>query len=313
MATEVPPARPRPEPLAQLDRPPIFVVGHMRSGTTWVFDVLSAHPLVAGVFESRIFTMEAVAPLLQKVHWETERHVEMFGRDMGLGQVLSREDVVADVRGLCDDWLSRVLEPQHRFLVEKSPADSVAVETFAAIYPGAAVVHVLRDGRDVAVSMSAARGGWMAPEGQPVEQPPVWRQLWSTARGWQGQVRRLRELSQTLALPLHEIRYEAMHARPHETARALFEFCGIPCDDDLLADLLDRTHFSNLIETGPSSFRRSGRVGDWRREWSRRDRVLFAAGAGDMLAELGYAPTPAPGVRLTRRALLAYEALKRVM
>lgn len=314
MATEAAPSTDQPNPLGQLERPPIFVVGHMRSGTTWVFDVLSAHPLVAGIFESRIFTMGAVAPLLHEVHWQRDRHVKMFGRDMGLGQILSREEVIADLRPICDDWLARALEPQHRFLVEKSPADSIAVETFAALYPGAAVVHVLRDGRDVAVSTIAARGGWMRRDGTEAEPPPpVWRQVWSTGMAWAGQVKRLRELKTKLDLPFHEIRYEQMHAHPHEAARALFEFCGIPCDDGLLDEILERTHFSQLPKTGPESFRRSGRVGDWRREWSLRERVLFEAGAGEMLAELGYARPPAAGVRLARRLLLAYEKLKRVM
>jgi sulfotransferase family protein len=43
------------EPLAQLAGGPIFIGGHLRSGTTWVYEILCAHEEVGGVFESWLF------------------------------------------------------------------------------------------------------------------------------------------------------------------------------------------------------------------------------------------------------------------
>jgi hypothetical protein len=45
-----------PAPLDRLAEGPVFIFGRARSGTSWVYDMFHAHPQVAGVFESWIFT-----------------------------------------------------------------------------------------------------------------------------------------------------------------------------------------------------------------------------------------------------------------
>jgi hypothetical protein len=301
------------DPLAQLEAGPIFIVGHIRSGTTWVLDLLAAHPLVADLFESLIFTGNGLAPLLRDIHWDYEHSEEMFGRRMGLGQFLDREQVLADVRNLCDAWLARRLSPEHRFLVEKTPADALAVDTLAKLYPDASVIHVLRDGRDVAVSTVAARNTWQRREQNQDSPRNGSRHLWAIGLGWAHQVANLRHQALTLSLPFHEVCYEDMHAEPHRTARQLFDFCGSPCDEELLDQLLEQTHFSKLPNTGPDRFRRSGRVGDWRDEWSRMDQLLFSAAAGDVLEQTGYAPPMPKRARQLRDLLMKYEKAKRFM
>lgn len=307
------PAGEEHDPLAQLEAGPIFIVGHIRSGTTWVLDVLTAHPAVAGLFESLIFTGNGLAAPLRPMHWDHERSREMFDREMGLGQILSREEVLEDLRALAARWLARALEPQHRFLVEKSPASAAAVETLAAMFPDSCVIHVLRDGRDVAVSTAAAQSSWQRRE-DGTDRPPVSsRHLWGIGRNWAGQVAALRQQALTLPLPFYEVRYEDMHSRPHETARDLFGFCGIPVEESQIDGILQETHFSKLPRTGPEQFRRAGRVGDWRREWSRLERLLFTAAAGEVLEQTGYGgPMPKRAVQL-RRLLMRYEKLKRFM
>lgn len=300
-------------PLEQLDAGPIFVVGHMRSGTTWVFDLLEAHSQVAGLFESLIFTSSGVAPLLRDVHWQPDRNEEIFGRVLGLGQIVGREQALEDVRALCDRWLGGVLEPQHRFIVEKAPADTLAVETVARLYPDASIVHVLRDGRDVAVSTAAARSSWarrdhLAEPGQPQS-----RRLWGIGLGWARRVETLRHQGMNLSLPFHEVRYEDLHAAPRDTLADLYSFCGIPYDDALLSDVLERTSFSSHEDRGEHRFRRHGQVGDWREQWSRWEQLLFSAAAGEALEATGYAPPPPRRARQLRRVLLRYEALKRFM
>ena len=272
--------------------------------------MLSLHPQVAGLFETMLFTGAGIEPLLRDAHWNREKAERMFDRPMGLGQFIERDEVLADLRALCDQWLSRGLSPEHRFLIEKTPADAPAVKAFAQLYPGACVIHAIRDGRDVAESVIEERAAWMRSLDPPREPRPRTRQLWSTGNAWAGQVRRLRELTRTLPVACHELRYEDMSARPRETARRLFSFCGIPCEDERLDRIVAESDFSELSGRDPQPV---APLPNWRREWSHLDCVLFAAAAGELLHELGYSSGPAPRVRVVRRALLGYERLKRVI
>ena len=196
-----------------------------------------------------------------------------------------------DVRDLVDRWLAHALKPEHRFIVEKAPAGAAAVANAAKLYPDALIVHVARDGRDVAVSTAAANASWARGDYKAEPKPLPRRALWGIGLGWAGQVSQLRhQAMHHLDLPFHEVRYEDMHAKPRETARQLFDFCGIPTDDALLDEILEQTHFSKLPKTGEHSFRRKGQAGGWREEWGRWEKLLFSAAAGELLEQMGYAP-----------------------
>jgi hypothetical protein len=135
--------------------------------------------------------------------------------------------------------------------------------------------------------------------------------MWSIGLGWAAQVSTLRHQALTLPMPFYEVRYEDMHSKPHETARDLFDFCGIPIDNAQLDEILEQTHFSKLPRTGPEQFRRTGRVGDWRREWSRLELLLFTAAAGEVLEQTGYAGPMPKRAKQAREKMLQYEKLKR--
>lgn len=278
-----------------------------------MLDVLGAHPQVAHLFESLIFTGNGFAPLLAATHWGHDGHEEAAERRSGLGQLLERDEVLNDVRYLCDRWLSHALEPQHRFLVEKTPADATAMSTLAAIYPDASVIHVLRDGRDVAISTAVARRTWQREETMQDSPRAGSRDLWRIGLSWANHVTTVRAHAMSLPLPFYEVRYEDMHARPRETARELFAFCRIPYDDELLDRILAETHFSKLPKTGAKQFRRTGRVGDWRRDWSRAQLLLFTAAAGEALELTGYGGPMPKRARQLRDLLLRYERFKRWM
>ncbi len=301
------------DPLAQLDGGLIFVCGHIRSGTTWVLDVLGAHPLVANLFEPMTFTTNGFGPLLENIHWSRELQEKTAGRPIGMGQIMSREEMVADLRQLCDSWLAEALEPHHRFLVEKTPANAAAMNTLAALYPDASVVHVLRDGRDVAISTAVARRTWQREEKLQDSPREGSTDLWRIGLRWDDHVSNVRAHALRLPLPFHEVRYEDMHSAPRETARRLFQFCQIPCDEELLGRILEETHFSKLARKGPTQFRRSGRVGDWQRDWSRWQLLLFTAAAGPALEETGYGGAMPKRAQQLRDLLMRFERIKELM
>src|SRR5207302_4815633 len=126
--------KPLPDPLRQLAIGPVFIVGQFRSGTTWVYDILTAHPEVGGAFESRLFTFaDGIASLFTPRHFEHQ--VELLGTPHGVGQLITRERLASDVRELASGWLAAALQPRHRFLVEKTPDHYESMHVIAEIFP----------------------------------------------------------------------------------------------------------------------------------------------------------------------------------
>jgi hypothetical protein len=271
----------------QLATGPVFVVGAARSGTSWVYDMLVAHPEVAGAFETWMFTRDlGLGTLFHDSHWTRDYPEGYTGPPAGLGQLMSRDEMVADVRALAGRWLARAIGPGNRFLVEKSPPHLHVLSLIAEVFPSARFVHVLRDGRDVVVSIGAAARSW-----NPAWQRPGRRMVTHYALAWQAEIAVVREASTDLGDRYLEVRYEELRADPRAGYRELLRFCDIPCDDALVEEIVGATDLGRL-KTGESTFRRTGDGREWLQRWSVLDARRFARAAGPMLERTGYESDP---------------------
>lgn len=275
----------------RLAAPPVFVVGNPRSGTTWLFEVLEAHPEVAGVFESWMFHEQfGFAGMFDRRLWNAEiigRWEREFGRGLGLGPLASRDEVVADVRELSSRWLGRALGPEHRFLVEKTPMHLHFAPLIGEVFPEARFVEVIRDGRDVAVSTLAAARGWHPEIASKDGDSTSALGVADLARDWRICVDVGARHEKALAGRWLRVRFEDLRADFAGTVSQVLTFCGIPAD----AKTVERMHAATAIathETGERRFRRAGRVGDWRSEFSLYDAWRFDRVAGEALVETGY-------------------------
>jgi hypothetical protein len=183
--------------------------------------------------------------------------------------------------------LARALRPHHRFLVEKSPRHGHHIPFINELFPTARFVHVVRDGRDVAVSVRAASRSW-APDWRG----DVARSVWTSAADWRNSLAAVRAATPAVADRLLEVRYEDAIADPYAVYRRLYEFAGIPYGDALLERVFDATDFERNFRPDEGQFRRAGRVGDWRTRFTTRDRIEFARAAGTTLVDLGYEDHP---------------------
>ena len=273
-----------PQPARELPNPPIFIVGHARSGTTWLFDILTSHPEVAGVFESWMFTRSnGFVPLL-RAHWGDgllATREAVIDRHPGLGQMITRDEAFDTVRSLSVDWLGRALGDGERYVVEKGPMEYDIVNE---LFPEARFVHIMRDGRDVAVSMHEASRSW-APE----MLPHIGRSLTGSAGLWRDELTEIRRLGAAVGGRFFELRYEDLRADPESVSRRVFDFCGIPCSDSQLAEIIVATSFEAKKRKDRSGFVRAGRVGGWRSRFGAMDALRFHRRAGDMLIATGYA------------------------
>jgi hypothetical protein len=257
-----------------LDLPPVFVVGAARSGTTWVYDVLAAHPHVAGVLESFLFTKgRGIGGLMNLL--------DRPGTPDGMRSTIPTEELAGELRWFAAGLLGRSVEPGRRMVVEKSGVHAQSMHGIWRLFPDARFVHVLRDGRDVVVSALAAHRSWA----------PTWpRSTLRATRQWVANA--LAATHGRAARPdqFLEIRYEDLHADPVAGYRVLYDFCGLQYDDDLLAEVVDHNDFARQYAGGEDRFRRGARVGDWRTRFSRADVAQFFVAGGRSLVRLGYEP-----------------------
>jgi hypothetical protein len=259
----------------QLAAPPVFVVGVPRSGTTWVGDIFAAHPLVSYVHESALVS-HGLAHLFADLHFP--------GEYSGLGFTISRAELIALTAELARRIWSRKIQPQHRFFVEKSPKHLLHMPLIREMVPGAKFILLVRDGRDVCVSMRSASNSW-APEWKG----EMGRNMAELAKSWNLWMRTGLRDAAMISDDVLLVRYEEVHAEPFRAYRRLFDFVGVPYDEAQLQAVFARTDFKRNHKGGENEFRRQGKVGNWRRRFSPMDTLQFKREAGDLLIDLGYA------------------------
>jgi hypothetical protein len=266
---------------------PIFVVGVPRSGTTWVQRMLAMHPEAWGLLETYVFSRHVGLGALLRPVPPSRAPDDLALAPAGLGRIFTREELVVELRAIAERWLVRGSDDS-RFVIEKSPWHLSDLDVIAEVLPEARFVHVIRDGRDVAVSMVAARGSWSRfGRSTPAAVVREAAGLWADA------MRRGDEREMLLGDRLVEVRFEELKADPRAACRRIFAHCGMPSDEELVATVVQATEFGRSPgDAGEDRAARAGRVGDWRDRFGMRDAWSFERRAGAALRETGYEPDP---------------------
>lgn len=115
-----------------LDRP-VFIIGAARSGTTMLGEILALHPDVA--------------------YWLEPKYIWRYGAAASRTDVRTAEEVSEDIRNYITNSFSSFLdvEKKSRF-VEKTPSNVFRIPFIYELFPNGRFIHLLRDGRDVALS-----------------------------------------------------------------------------------------------------------------------------------------------------------------
>jgi hypothetical protein len=187
------------------------------------------------------------------------------------------EDVIA---AIFDGFAARSGATSDNVLVEKTPSHLFHAQRILRRFPEARVVEVVRDGRDVCVSMQY--------RAMVVSWPPTNRA--EQIRRWVDAVRFGMAVRSTpeAAGRWHVLQFEAAKQDPRRAVAELFTFCGLAFDDALVDHVAATTDFSRLADTGDGLPFRRGEVGDWRTEFDDADRALFTRLAGETLLAAGY-------------------------
>ena len=265
----------------------LFIIGAPKSGTTWLQIMLGAHPQVCTTVELTIFN-RYTAPWIRA--WENEAANIKEGRwHQGLPFLWTEKEFYEYLKKFVHGVYERVIEknPNATHILDKQPNYSAHIEEIDRLVPDAKYIHLVRDGRDVAVSMVAAQknigyGSGTIPE---------------SAQNWLHHVRMARQAAKFSNRYL-EVRYEDLLTDGAATLKTIFDFCGLPASSAEVATIIENHQFSKMkskrqhadrhVQTS-SHFYRKGVSGSWQEELAPLQRYAIDRIAGGLIRELGYA------------------------
>ena len=292
------------------DKQFIFIIGSSRSGTTWLQIMVGAHPLVCSSVELTVFD-SYVAPWVKA--WKKEAaYVRQWIR--GLPFIFSEEEFYGFLRDFVAKVYERVVinNPTATHIVDKRPAYAGYVQLINRFLPKSRFIHVIRDGRDAAASMLAARRRvGFGPDN-----------IRDAAASWKWRVEMARQAEEFGGRYL-EVRYEDLLARGPDVLKTVLGFCGLVLSDENITSIFEAHEFEKMkvgkmtpvknVKAPDGQYWR-GKSGNWREELDPMQRYVFDRIAGDLLQELGYAEkgwwAESPGQRVMLPALAALSRVR---
>jgi hypothetical protein len=269
---------------------PLFIVGNDRSGTTMLRLILDRGPDVAIPPESMFLTdfadafkageprdPDAAARFVHEV-WNHPkvRLWELPGEPPAVPPGLAPADAYRfAVEAPFKAYAAKHAKPRWG---DKTPHYVNHVDHLLELWPRARFVVLVRDGRDVAISLR--------------KMPFGPNNAWAAAPWWARGIRAGEEAQRAHPDAVLTVRYEDLARDPRAVVPRICEFLGLDYSDEMLA--LEKADRSKIVRDQTSWFPtlfdgiNTTAVGRWKREMSARDQRVFAAQAGAELARHGY-------------------------
>ncbi len=268
---------------------PIFIFGSARSGTSLLSRIIDAHPRIAIPYESHLYN--TFYPWLKyygdlELAKNRERLVDDIlstevmkdwyprpDRQLTL-EAINRFDFHGVIDGLMSAWTTT--EGKQRW-GEKTPWHIFYWREIISGFPNAQVIHIVRDGRDSALSWKKARFG------------P--KHIYLLAKRWVQYLEIVEQLQSNLdERSFIEVRYEDLLSEPELVIQKICNFLGEDFAPEMLAFntnsapyLTDRQNQQNLSKPILAN-----NAGKWRTEMTARELRIFEAVAGTTLERYGY-------------------------
>jgi len=292
-------------------RGPLFIVGAPRSGTKLLLRLVGQHPRAALPTGETEF-LPYVARRWSRFGDLSDRETfHAFARWMGKfiyfrdrarhGNPLIDPDVWYES---CRDFTpagvfealvrhdNDVPPDSDRIWGDKSPTYMRSLDLLHELYPEARFLHIIRDGRDVALSTKETWG----------------KSMLRAAQRWVDDVELCRAQGRELGDAYLEIRFEDLVADTEAVMRQVSGFLEVPFDPSMVAPVRP-TEFVGSAKGQARIVKSAG--GRWVTQMPARTRRRIESLAGPLLEDLGYPlPEGRNGIkRLSRVRMLALQAL----
>lgn len=235
----------------RISKPPIFIVGCGHSGTSVLLRILDMHPGIYGVpYESRAF-------------------LKSTGK----------------IKIACLTWNKNTIAAGKHRWAEKTPNHIHAINRILEIYPSAKILLIIRDGRDVAVSLRKRTGNFAEGVSRWVNDNRAGETYWNHPQ-------------------VFRLKYEDLVRNFDEVVAEICAFIEEPFDEAMRNFHQRKMHLFKAKQTSPvenasGEFHNQHRnwqinqqlfdgSGRWQGEMTLEEKNLFKQKAGQMLIEYGY-------------------------
>ncbi len=270
---------------------PIFIIGVDRSGTTLLSLILDSHSRIAIPYESHFITkyyknstkfgdlkekenrLRLVQSILAEPYvkqWDQKIEVD----DINLDKCLSLEATI-------DEIFSAYARLHGKDLWgDKTPAYTSEIHIINRLFPQCKFVHIMRDGRDVALSLVKQ---WWGPN-----------DFISAMRYWEKTLSCTRKMLRMLPDDRYiELKYEELLEDPEREIKKILAFLQLDFEPQMMEKYQQKAdlkvgkriekHHVNLKQT----FIRDNAY-KWRKNLSPADQAIAYEIAGELFEELGY-------------------------
>lgn len=284
---------------------PVFVVGCPRSGTTLLYNMLlSSGGFAVYLAESNVFNL--LVPRFGDLSIRANREKLMDAwlqsklfRASFLDAQRIRDKVLSECRN-GGDFLRIVMQEVAQSQgvqrwADNSPEELLHAFEIKKTIPNALFVHIIRDGRDVSLSLDARPHRWIRP---------FWfdrhNSLAVTGVFWEWMVQCGRKQGKALGNDYLEVHFEDLKADPRTTLEKIGRFI----EHDLNYDHILRVGIGSVREPNTSFKDDPGSpVGRWRKKISPEKLALFEGLVGSTLNDLGY-PLANPEAAVSQMAVM---------
>jgi hypothetical protein len=271
------------------DTAPFFIVGFQRSGTTLLKLMLNAHPNLAVPNETAF-----ISDFFQKRDEYGDLAFEANARrmlaDIAESRFVRKGKLIDDVEGilkrprgsyadLVDAIFTQYAAARGKTRWgEKTPGQEMCIDVLNSLFPSCRIIHIVRDGRDVALSLR--RVSWGTSD------------LPRVAADWRWRTTVARKVGGVLNERYCEVRYEDLVHEPRAHLERICTFLGEQFDERML------DYWRTAAEELPQSSREwdksaleppdVSKVFSWRTKMPRSDQLIFDRIAGPALDLFGY-------------------------
>lgn len=273
------------------DNTPFFVLGAARSGTTMLRLMLNRHSRLAIPFESHFLRpIFAELPMDRPLDQQEAMRIAELVTDQKNFRAwhLDAEQVRDELSRRAPAPLAELVDALFRMEIagtgkprwgDKTPMYYLCWRPLMQLFPGSRLIHIIRDGRDV--NLSLEKVGWHGPATS------------DRARYWRERVEMAHEAARELGPGRNLIiRYEELVLDSDTTLRTVCRFLGETFEPRMLEFFEDAAvHLSDVDGDVHTKLHRPPRpedVGRWRREMPVEQQMEFEAVAGSGLRAGSY-------------------------